>query len=157
MDILMPQLGETVTEGTITSWFKSVGDSVAVGEALFEIETDKSSMEVESTTAGILSEIRVKAGAVVPVSTVVGVVMGAGEVPSRPSEPPAAPKTAPVARTLSPFNEVRSPERNFGPATLANGVKVTPLARRLATTATWSSTTSVTGCSTGSWCRLRAS
>ena len=54
MDILMPQLGETVTEGKITKWFKSAGDAVKPGENLFEIETDKTSMEVPATSAGVL-------------------------------------------------------------------------------------------------------
>ena len=63
----MPQLGETVAEGKITKWFKAAGDAVKPGDNLFEIETDKVSMEVPSTTAGVLSEIRVPAGDVAPV------------------------------------------------------------------------------------------
>src|SRR6185437_12537309 len=61
MDILMPQLGETVAEGKITTWYKSVGDKVASGDALFEIETDKTSMEVPTTEPGVLTEIHVGA------------------------------------------------------------------------------------------------
>ena len=57
MDILMPQLGETVTEGKITAWFKSIGDAFKPGDNLFEIETDKVSMEVPATAAGRLTEI----------------------------------------------------------------------------------------------------
>jgi len=64
MDLLMPQLGETVAEGKIVKWFKSAGDAVQPGDNLFEIETDKVSMEVPSTTAGILTEIRVPVGEV---------------------------------------------------------------------------------------------
>ena len=67
MDVLMPQLGETVAEGKITKWFKSAGEPVKPGDNLFEIETDKVSMEVPSTTAGVLAEIRVPAGEVAPV------------------------------------------------------------------------------------------
>src|SRR2546430_14279019 len=63
MDVLMPQLGETVAEGKITQWFKSAGDSVKPGDNLFEIETDKVSMEVPSTTAGVLAGNRGPAGA----------------------------------------------------------------------------------------------
>ena len=74
MDVLMPQLGETVAEGKITKWFKSAGDEVKPGDNLFEIETDKVSMEVPSTTNGVLAEIRVPAGAVAPVGAVVGVI-----------------------------------------------------------------------------------
>src|SRR5436190_18104172 len=81
MDVLMPQLGETVAEGKITHWFKSAGDPVRPGDNLFEIETDKVSMEVPSTTQGVLAEIRVRAGEIVPVGAVVAVIsngMGAG-------------------------------------------------------------------------------
>jgi len=114
----MPQLGETVTEGKITVWFKTVGDSVAPGDNLFEIETDKVSMEVPATSGGILREIRVKQGEVALVSAIVAVI-GDGEAKA----PPA---------TLDPYNEVRTPPRNFGPATVANGAKASPLARRVA-------------------------
>jgi pyruvate dehydrogenase E2 component (dihydrolipoamide acetyltransferase) len=154
MDVLMPQLGETVAEGKITKWFKSAGDAVKPGDNLFEIETDKVSMEVPSTTAGVLAEIRVPAGAVVPVGAVVGVIAdGAGgaasqsaQAPSRPPEPPrsapaahrdtggaaAAPHTEERPRALDPFLEVRTSERNYGPARLPGGATITPLARRLA-------------------------
>ena len=59
MEVLMPQLGETVTEGKVTKWFKVAGDAVKPGDNLFEIETDKTSMEVPATSAGVLAEIRV--------------------------------------------------------------------------------------------------
>jgi pyruvate dehydrogenase E2 component (dihydrolipoamide acetyltransferase) len=78
MDILMPQLGETVAEGKITKWFKSAGDTVKPGDNLFEIETDKVSMEVPAIEAGVLSEIRVVEGEVAPVGAVVGVIGAAG-------------------------------------------------------------------------------
>jgi pyruvate dehydrogenase E2 component (dihydrolipoamide acetyltransferase) len=155
MDVLMPQLGETVAEGKITKWFKSAGESVKPGDNLFEIETDKVSMEVPSTTTGTLSEIRVLAGEIAPVGAVVGVIAdGAGAAaspsaaaappPKAPTEKPIAPSApltaAPVAQTrqptqpikLDPFFEVRTPDRNFGPAKLPGGSFVTPLARRLA-------------------------
>ena len=77
MNILMPQLGETVAEGKITKWFKSAGDPVQPGDNLFEIETDKVSMEVPATEAGVLSEIRVREGEVAPVGAIVGII---GEV-----------------------------------------------------------------------------
>src|SRR6185436_7221745 len=74
MNILMPQLGETVAEGKIIKWFKSAGDAVKPGDNLFEIETDKVSMEVPATEAGILSEIRVPEGDVASVGAIVGVI-----------------------------------------------------------------------------------
>jgi len=156
MDVLMPQLGETVAEGKITQWFKSAGDAVKPGDNLFEIETDKVSMEVPSTTAGVLAEIRVPAGEVAPVGAVVAVIADgtaasaapAAETRSKPAPSSAAapaarpaPMAAPVAAgepaaaapiKLDPFFEVRTPQRNYGPARLPGGRSVTPLARRLA-------------------------
>jgi pyruvate dehydrogenase E2 component (dihydrolipoamide acetyltransferase) len=117
MDVLMPQLGETVTEGKITVWFKSVGDKIAPGDNLFEIETDKVSMEVPATSSGVLREIRVKQGEIAPVSAIVAVI----------GDGPAVAKAS-----LDPYNEVRTPIRHFGPAKLANGISISPLARRLA-------------------------
>ena len=78
MDVLMPQLGETVAEGKITKWFKSAGDAVKPGDNLFEIETDKVSMEVPAIAAGMLAEIRVQAGDVAPVGAVVAIIAGEG-------------------------------------------------------------------------------
>jgi pyruvate dehydrogenase E2 component (dihydrolipoamide acetyltransferase) len=147
----MPQLGETVAEGKITKWFKSAGDTVKPGDNLFEIETDKVSMEVPSITSGTLSEIRVQAGDTALVGAVVAVIAGeGGAAASAPAPaakappPPAAPKSPPAtfaavpqqrvqqpSGPLDPFFEVRTPSRNFGPARVG-GTSVTPLARRLA-------------------------
>src|SRR5687767_15185013 len=80
MDVVMPQLGETVSEGKVSAWFKAPGDPVAVGENLFEIETDKVTMEVQAVTSGVLSEIRVEQGATVPVGAVVAVIGETGPV-----------------------------------------------------------------------------
>jgi pyruvate dehydrogenase E2 component (dihydrolipoamide acetyltransferase) len=148
MDILMPQLGETVAEGKITKWFKAAGDAVKPGDNLFEIETDKTSMEVPATATGVLTEIRVREGDVVPVGAVVAIMSGAGTAAaSAPTAPTTAPPASAAARAsaptpsraasqqpvrLDPFREVRTPERNFGPAKLPGGTRVTPLARRLA-------------------------
>jgi pyruvate dehydrogenase E2 component (dihydrolipoamide acetyltransferase) len=147
----MPQLGETVAEGKITKWFKTAGDAVKPGDNLFEIETDKTSMEVPSTTAGTLTEIHFQVGEVAKVGAVVAVISGAGGAVSpatvRPSgvspKAPAAPLPAATqvvhsppmprpATPMDPFREVRTPERNYGPARLSSGTTVTPLARRLA-------------------------
>ncbi|MGZ9084502.1 MAG: dihydrolipoamide acetyltransferase family protein [Rhodoplanes sp.] len=156
MNILMPQLGETVAEGKITTWFKSVGDAVKPGDNLFEIETDKTSMEVPATSVGVLTEIRVPAGVVAPVGAVVAVLAEAGAplqsapaghssasiAPPPPKAPAAAgasarvePARAEPARAvppLDPFHPIRTPPKNFGPARLPGGRTVTPLARRLA-------------------------
>jgi pyruvate dehydrogenase E2 component (dihydrolipoamide acetyltransferase) len=146
MNILMPQLGETVAEGKITKWFKSAGDAVKPGDNLFEIETDKVSMEVPATSAGVLSEIRVGVGEVAPVGAIVAVIAGEGAAasaaasaaPSKQDTPTQRASTSPTAAVtaapikLDPFFEVRTPDRNYGPAKLAGGAAVTPLARRLA-------------------------
>ncbi len=160
MEILMPQLGETVTEGTISKWHKAVGDSVAAGDPLFEIETDKTSMEMPALVAGVLGEILVQAGDTVPVGTVIGVVAETASAPAassaRPQARPAAAKTvevptaAPIgeshraaaaapsapsidaAQPIDPFHGLRTPPRNFGKSSLPSGVKASPRARRLA-------------------------
>jgi pyruvate dehydrogenase E2 component (dihydrolipoamide acetyltransferase) len=157
MDVLMPQLGETVAEGKITQWYKAPGDRVAPGDNLFEIETDKTSMEVPATSAGVLAEIRAQVGDVVPVGAVVAVISDSvGAVAPAASSAAAAPARAAAAspvtvaaaapalryskpaaangaapRKLDPFLEVRTPERNYGPAR-RGAVTITPLARRLA-------------------------
>src|SRR5881227_3852854 len=87
MDVLMPQLGETVAEGKITKWYKAAGDAVKPGDNLFDIETDKVSMEVPSTSAGVLAEIRVRAGEVAPVGAVVAVIAGGGALSTQAIPP----------------------------------------------------------------------
>jgi pyruvate dehydrogenase E2 component (dihydrolipoamide acetyltransferase) len=144
MDVLMPQLGETVAEGKITKWFKNAGDPVQAGDNLFEIETDKTSMEVPSTFGGTLSAIHVQVGEVAKVGAVVAVIIGKGEPPPASTKsavpaPPAVP-ARPVSLTpqtsngagLDRWNAVRTPERNFGSARRSDGTTSTPLARRLA-------------------------
>ncbi len=121
MDVLMPQLGETVAEGKISTWFRNVGDRVAAGDNLFEIETDKVSMEVQAIEAGVLTEIRVPAGETVPVGTVVAVISdgaGAQALPPALSEQAAspAPQQASPAPSPTPSPAATSPAPNPGPA-----------------------------------------
>src|ERR687894_1368774 len=94
MDVVMPQLGETVAEGTVSAWFKSPGDRVEVGENLFEIETDKVTMEVQALASGTLSEIRVKQGETAPVGAVVAVI-GESAAEARTGAPDDAPGKVP--------------------------------------------------------------
>jgi pyruvate/2-oxoglutarate dehydrogenase complex dihydrolipoamide acyltransferase (E2) component len=125
--IIMPQLGETVAEGKILAWFKSVGDEVKEGDNLFEVETDKVTIEVQAVTAGRLSEIRVGAGATAKVGEVVAIVGdGSAKAPSR-----GDPSARKAAQWRSPFEEVSTSIGGFGPAKGPNGVHLTPLARRL--------------------------
>src|ERR1700739_1148504 len=102
MDVLMPQLGETVAEGKITKWFKSAGEPVKPGDNLFEIETDKVSMEVPSTTTGVLSEIRVSEGAVAPVGAVVAIIADGSAATASPPPAAAKPAAAPARPEAAP-------------------------------------------------------
>ena len=125
--IIMPQLGETVAEGKILAWFKSVGDEIKEGDNLFEVETDKVTMEVQAIVAGRLSEIRVGAGVTAKVGEVVGVV-GDGATATAPRGE-ASPTR--VRQWRWPLEEVSTPTDRFGPAKGPNGIHLTPLARRL--------------------------
>src|SRR4051812_35657014 len=102
MDVLMPQLGETVAEGKITKWFKSAGDAVKPGDNLFEIETDKVSMEVPSITAGTLAEIRVAEGEVAKVGAVVAIIAGEGGAASLSGAAASGAPPAPTASAPTP-------------------------------------------------------
>ena len=97
-DVVMPQMGESIFEGTITKWLKKPGDKVERDEPLFEISTDKVDAEIPSPTAGVLKEIKIPEGQTVPIQTVVAVIDGAGSAAaSAPAPAPAAAKPAPVA------------------------------------------------------------
>src|SRR6185436_16997545 len=88
--VVMPQMGESVAEGTIVRWLKKLGDAVVRDEPLFEISTDKVDAEITSPAAGVLSEIKVKEGETVPVNSVVAVIGESGAVAAAP--PAAAPR-----------------------------------------------------------------
>src|SRR5438874_13266095 len=99
-DVVMPQMGESIAEGTIVRWIKKVGEKVDRDEPLFEISTDKVDAEIPSPAAGVVSEIRVKEGETVPVNSVVAVIgaagAGAGAQPAAAPPPPAPSATAPA-------------------------------------------------------------
>lgn len=152
--VLMPQLGETVTEGTISVWHKKLGDDVNEGDNLFEIETDKTSMEIQATASGKLTDVLAKEGETVAVGATVAVIGGDG-AQSAPAAPAAAPEAyeapatpAPAAAQPAPvyeqpvnvqpasgmldlYHAVKTPLLNYGPATDPSGIKITPVARRL--------------------------
>jgi len=94
-DVIMPQMGESIAEGTVTKWMKKVGDTVERDEPLFEISTDKVDAEIPAPAAGVLSEIRVPPGTTVAINTVVGIISAAGEAAVAPAA--AAPAPAPAA------------------------------------------------------------
>jgi len=99
----MPQMGESIFEGTITKWLKKPGDKVERDEPLFEISTDKVDAEIPSPSAGVLKEIKVNEGQTVPIQTVVAVIDGAGSAAAAPALAPAPAKAAaPAAATAAP-------------------------------------------------------
>jgi pyruvate/2-oxoglutarate dehydrogenase complex dihydrolipoamide acyltransferase (E2) component len=110
-DIILPKMGDAMEEGRIVQWLKNVGDAVKAGEAIAELETDKSNVEIESDADGFLTAINVQAGDMVPVGTVIGVVgaeAGAATAapaaaPTKPSEP--APAVSPTATDTPPIEE----------------------------------------------------
>ncbi|MFN7982585.1 MAG: lipoyl domain-containing protein [Vicinamibacterales bacterium] len=109
-DVLMPQMGESITEGTIVRWIKQVGDSVDRDEPLFEISTDKVDAEIPSPAAGVLTEIRAREGETVPVDFVVAVIAPVGSQPVAPT-----PAAAPAAPAVAP-----APVQAAAPAPLCN-------------------------------------
>jgi len=121
-DIIMPQMGESIFEGTITKWLKKVGDTVAIDEPLFEISTDKVDAEIPSPVAGVLAEIRFPEGATIEVNTVVAVI---GEAGSAVPAPQAA--QVPVQEAAPP----QVPQLQVAQAPSAR-VRSSPLARRIA-------------------------
>jgi pyruvate dehydrogenase E2 component (dihydrolipoamide acetyltransferase) len=115
VDIVMPQMGESIFEGTITKWLKKPGDKVERDEPLFEISTDKVDAEIPSPSAGVLKEIKVGEGKTVPIQTVVGVIDAAGDgaaaaksaAPAQAPAPAPAPKAAEPARVPAPAPAAR--------------------------------------------------
>src|SRR5260370_23032442 len=105
VEVLMPQMGESIAEGTLSKWLKHVGDEVKRDEPLFEISTDKVDAEIPAPSAGVLAEIKVEEGQTVPVQTLVAVIeteKGAAQAappaatPARPAPPAPAPAAAPT-------------------------------------------------------------
>lgn len=129
MDVIMPQLGETVSEGTVSVWHKSIGDAVSTKEPLFDVSSDKVEMEVPAPAEGTLLEIRVDAGTTVPVGEVVAIIVREGEVIEAKAAAPAAVRAeAEVARAevaaVRPHS-VKAANRD------ANGNPLSPAVRRL--------------------------
>src|SRR5437868_4920389 len=103
-NVVMPQMGESIAEGTIVRWIKKVGDAVDRDEPLFEISTDKVDAEIPSPGAGVLTEIKVKEGETVPVNAVVAVIGGSvsGVDAAAPAAPSSAASTMPEAAAGQP-------------------------------------------------------
>jgi pyruvate dehydrogenase E2 component (dihydrolipoamide acetyltransferase) len=122
-DIRMPQLGETVTEGTITKWYKQIGDSIAEDEVLFEVSTDKVDTEVPSPAGGVITEILVGEGDTVDVGTVIARVGDSGAAPAT-----ASAAAAPPAEAAAPSEAAAPAEPEPAPAPVAAPPTPTPAA-----------------------------
>jgi 2-oxoglutarate dehydrogenase E2 component (dihydrolipoamide succinyltransferase) len=110
VDVVMPQMGESIFEGTITKWLKKPGDKVERDEPLFEISTDKVDAEIPSPTAGVLKEIKIPEGQTVPIQTIVAVIDGAGGAAASAAAPaPAAAKPAPAPAAQPPAGAPAKP------------------------------------------------
>jgi len=117
-EVIMPQMGESIAEGTITKWLKKVGDTVKRDEPIFEISTDKVDAEIPAPVAGTLTEIKVQEGQTVPINTVVGVIGEAGEKPAVSAETAAAaPAPATAAAAAAPEKPAASAEATAPKAT----------------------------------------
>src|SRR3984957_19798521 len=116
IDVVMPQMGESIVEGTLTKWTKKVGEKIERDEPLFEISTDKVDTEIPSPSSGTLAEILVPEGQTVGINTVVGRIDetggAGGAAPAQPAAaapappPPAPPPAAPVAKDAAPKTEL---------------------------------------------------
>src|ERR1700730_6748001 len=134
VDVIMPQMGESIFEGTITKWLKKPGDRIERDEPLFEISTDKVDAEIPAPSAGVLKEIKVTEGQTVPIQTVVAVIdaTGAGAAAAAPAPAKPAPAQAkveaPKPAAAAPATSAAPPQRP------PNGDKVrsSPLVRRIA-------------------------
>ena len=125
MNIIMPQLGETVTEGTVTKWYKKVGDAVKADETLFDIETDKVSTEIPSPVAGVVSEIRVAEGVTAKVGMTLAVIAESGVAAK-----PLAIAPTPVATVVTPVPA--TPSVHTRSAQRVNAAeRLSPVVRRL--------------------------
>jgi len=138
IDVVMPQMGESIVEGTLTKWLKKAGDRVERDEPLFEISTDKVDTEIPSPSSGVLSEILVQEGTVIAINAVVGRISDGSSSPVAAAAPaaaapapaapapaaPAAPAPAPVAAAAPVAEEVGSGEDSGGP--------LSPLVRKMA-------------------------
>ena len=114
--VVMPELGESVTEGTITQWLKAVGDTVSVDEPLLEVSTDKVDTEVPSPVAGVLLEIRAEEDDTIEVGDVIAIIGDAGEAPTTTPAAPAAPAEPEPAPAAAAPAEPATPAAPAAPA-----------------------------------------
>ena len=131
--VIMPQMGESIFEGTLTKWLKKPGDKVERDEALFEISTDKMDSEIPSPAAGILQEVLVKEGQTVQINTVVAIIGDGTTKPSAQASPEAKPEAAPSPSQPAPAAPaVAPPPEPPVHEDVSDRVPNSPLVRRIA-------------------------
>jgi pyruvate dehydrogenase E2 component (dihydrolipoamide acetyltransferase) len=126
-EVIMPQMGESIFEGTITKWLKQVGDKVERDEPLFEISTDKVDAEIPSPTAGVLTEIKAEAGTTVQINSIVAVIGGTAGAPAATAAAPVP--AAPAPKFAAEPDGTSIPE---APAASTEHVRSSPLVRKIA-------------------------
>jgi 2-oxoglutarate dehydrogenase E2 component (dihydrolipoamide succinyltransferase) len=139
-DIIMPQMGEPIVEGTITKWLKKPGDKIQRDEPLFEISTDKVDAEIPAPASGVLQEIKVSEGTTVGVNTVVGTIAVDGEAapapakaaPAAPAPPPAEKKEEKKPAAAPPTETASAPSAQVSPAEGEEEARSSPLVRKIA-------------------------
>src|SRR5581483_1972745 len=139
-EIVMPQMGESIVEGTITKWLKKPGDKIQRDEPLFEISTDKVDAEIPAPASGVLQEIKVAEGATVQVNTVVGSIAADGEsaaaAPAKAAPAPQAATPAPETRQAPPPTPAETPQQKQAaapaPQEEAEHARSSPLVRKIA-------------------------
>src|SRR5581483_1782624 len=126
-EVIMPKMGDQMSEGKILSWHKKEGERVERGEAIAEIETDKANAEIEAEESGTLTEVRVKEGETVPVGTVIAIIGAPGErPPAAPAAPPqrVQPAMPAAPADIAPGRETAAPGRTPPPGPPAGSVAV---------------------------------
>ncbi len=118
VEVIMPQMGESIFEGTVTKWLKKPGDKIERDEPLFEISTDKVDAEIPSPVAGVLKEIKVTEGQTVPIQTVVAVIDAAGAPAAAAPPAPASAKSEAAPAPAAPKSEAK-PAPSAAPAPVA--------------------------------------
>lgn len=134
IEITMPKLSDTMTEGQLGAWRKSVGERIERGDIIAEVETDKATMDLEAFSSGILLEQRVQAGELVPVGTVIGLIGEAGEAAPNPPQTNAPPPPEPASAETVPAPAIpdRSPSVATPERSASQAVQAAPVVRRRA-------------------------
>src|SRR5690554_3534501 len=131
MDVIMPQLGETVLEGSVSAWYKKVGDAVKADEPLFEVETEKVTTEVPAPAPGVLVEILVEPGVSVKVGTRLAVIESASGSVDAPGRPRSSAAAAGPRRSGAGLGQPLDADAQQSPPRRPGRLKLSPMVRRM--------------------------